>query len=91
MSCLERCPYFRGVLIEGFHYSGVTNYTSCTMERRLDTVDPVIRLSLFQGFKSIHVQQWYCPHCGLDVFHCVSLGLIVIHLSSQSSLIAYLK
>ena len=22
MSCLERCPYFRGVLIEGFHCIG---------------------------------------------------------------------
>ena len=24
MSCLERCPYFRGVLIEGFHCNNVS-------------------------------------------------------------------
>ena len=26
VSCLERCPYFRGVLIEGFHCRSVIQY-----------------------------------------------------------------
>ena len=32
MSCLERCPYFRGVLIEGFHCSYTRMYKlhACT-------------------------------------------------------------
>ena len=34
VSCLERCPQFRGVLIEGFHciqISGFLNATYCAM------------------------------------------------------------
>ena len=34
VSCLERCPQFRGVLIEGFHCiqsSGFLNVTYCAM------------------------------------------------------------
>ena len=36
VSCLERCPYFRGVLIEGFHCIHVlpsTNKNHCIVHR----------------------------------------------------------
>ena len=31
VSCLERCPYFRGVLIEGFHCTSKGVYGKCTL------------------------------------------------------------
>ena len=34
VSCLERCPYFRGVLIEGFHCIVYDMYISTIFRRK---------------------------------------------------------
>ena len=70
VSCLERCPYFRGVLIEGFHCSimcctldrifvCVTNI--CTCRRAAAARDSVVHHSIhWQHLRLDHQVSNYC-------------------------------
>ena len=39
VSCLESCPYFRGVLVEGFHCTSTQLSYPCTMAVKSDQSD----------------------------------------------------
>ena len=93
MSCLSRCPYFRGVLNEGFHCSSFVLYkynvtvhtVQCTMYVYLFVMDVIVTsCSLTSANLSNVVFSCDCIQC--DRINCAAINRQLIHRILCSSL-----
>ena len=57
MSCLERCPYYRGVLIEGFHHIWVQEYCGT---RNSAVQGSVVSMTAVRNYSVLPATGGYC-------------------------------
>ena len=77
MSCLSRCPYFSGVLNEGFHCMYIASFPGETYEGYTDMYSQLISLPAHPphtGSSAVHTSTHYTHYT--YIIHCFITALL---------------